>query len=94
MGCVSSTGGDAHGDKTQTPYAALREGEMKLLLGNPGGGFANAWYCTGGCSADLICSDIDVDRAKICGACSLSLIRRFKKRPKRDMSADIITKPR
>ena len=50
MGCVSSTGGDAHGDKTQTPYAALREGEMKLLLGNPGGGFANAWYCTGGCS--------------------------------------------
>jgi len=66
MGCVSSTGGDAHGDKTQTPYAALREGEMKLLLGNPGGGFANAWYCTGGCSADLICSDIDidVDRAK------------------------------
>ena len=35
-------GGDAHGDRTQTPYAALRQGDMKLLLGNPGGGYANA----------------------------------------------------
>ena len=40
-------GGDQHGDRTQTAYAALRLGEMKLLLGNPGGGYANAWYCTG-----------------------------------------------
>ena len=29
-------GGDSHGDRTQTPYAALRQGDMKLLLGNPG----------------------------------------------------------
>ena len=33
-----SFGGDQHGDRTQTPYAALRVRDMKLLLGNPGGG--------------------------------------------------------
>eukprot|EP01052_Picozoa_sp_SAG31_P032528 SAG31_NODE_3576_length_4107_cov_4.203593_4_plen_94_part_00 len=34
----SSFSGDQHGDKTETPYAALRSGDWKLLVGNPGGG--------------------------------------------------------
>ena len=45
-----SDGPDWGGDQHSTPYYALRKGDYKLILGDPGQSDApisNAWYCTG-----------------------------------------------
>eukprot|EP00041_Stephanoeca_diplocostata_P030711 m.936691 g.936691 ORF g.936691 m.936691 type:complete len:653 (+) comp23811_c0_seq3:148-2106(+) len=39
--------GDQHGAGPGTPYYALRRGKWKVMLGDPGGGQNDGWYCSG-----------------------------------------------
>ena len=39
--------GDQHGSGVGSGYYALRQGDWKLLVGDPAGGEGDGWYCSG-----------------------------------------------
>eukprot|EP00039_Didymoeca_costata_P007759 m.103473 g.103473 ORF g.103473 m.103473 type:complete len:244 (+) comp13814_c0_seq2:1033-1764(+) len=39
--------GDQHGNGAGTPYYAIRRNQWKLLVGDPGGGNEDGWFCQG-----------------------------------------------
>jgi arylsulfatase A-like enzyme len=39
--------GDQHGSGVGSGYYALRQGDWKLLVGDPAGGLGDGWYCSG-----------------------------------------------